>query len=828
MGEGTIASYQVLRKLGAGGMGEVYLAHCTKLDRDVAIKLLPAEMARNDKRRQRFMIEARAASALTHPNVCVIYEVGETADRRLFIAMEYVTGQTLDKRPRHTPMEIQEVVRLGTQLADGLDAAFEKRIVHRDIKPANICVNARGQAKILDFGLAKRLELEPFEDSGASTVFETKEGQVLGTPGYMSPEQALGREIDHRTDIFSLGIVLYELASGSNPFSGASFGDIVNKIVNLTPKPARLTMPSAPPEFERITFKCLEKNPDRRYQSPRDLLIDLQALLRRMENGGANYVPEESSDSERPTAPAYSPASPESASDPTPPDQTDIFISYAPIDDHPVSTDRGGWISQFHRDLKVRVEQLSGDSVAIWQRPLTGGSEDADRRVLELIPGAKALISVVSPPFVKSSHCRKEVEVFWESAEDFLLSNVEAKSRLFKVIKRPVPLSEMPPPLSDIFPRLTDFDFYDIDAQTGRLREYDESFGTQAKQRYLERIYDLAQEITDVLRIHDSQSKGGDSSIADRKTVFLAETSSDLKEQRDRLRRELIERGHVVLPDKPLPLLGSELEKVILGYLERCDLALHLVGTVYGLVPEGARQSLIEIQTRLATETPAFHALDRLIWLPEDSVIEDERQAHLIDSLRNNPPNQAGVEIIQGPYKTFKEVILDKLAPPPPRLEVQNQEPISSGSEAPLQIYLICDPVDEQAVEPVEDFLFEQGFNVVLPDFEANETEVSRIHLQNLQDCDAVLIYYGASRKAWVEIKLRDLVKVAGYGRKTPIALQAVYVGPPEDRRKERFRWQNTDIIRQAAEFDPTALQPFVTGLRALTKTLQLQSPHHP
>ncbi|MCF7765153.1 MAG: protein kinase [Verrucomicrobia bacterium] len=819
MGEETIASYNVLRKLGSGGMGEVYLAHCTKLDREVAIKLLTADLAREERRRHRFITEARAASALTHPNVCVIYEVGETADRRPFIAMEYVTGKTLDKRPRHTPMQILETVRIGAQLADGLDAAFEKRIVHRDIKPANICINARGQVKILDFGLAKRMETEASGNSDASTLFETQEGQVLGTPSYMSPEQALGRQIDHRTDIFSLGIVLYELATGVNPFAGASFGDIVNKIVNLAPKPAAHTIPTTPPEFERITFKCLEKNPDRRYQSPRDLLIDLQALQRRLEADGAVY-PTDSFHQDS-LAPSDSPGSSESSVTPTPPEQTDIFISYAPIDDHPVSAERSGWISQFHRDLKVRVEQLSGDAVQIWQRPPGGGSEDADRRVLELIPGARALISVVSPPFVKSSHCRREVEVFWKTAESFLLSNAECKSRLFKVIKRPVPLSEMPPPLSDIFLRLTDFDFYDIDAQTGRLREYDNSFESQAKQRYLERIYDLAHEITDVLRIHDSQSRGGDSSVADRKTIFLAETSSDLREQRDRLRRELMERGHLVLPDKPLPLLGSELEKVILEYLERCDLALHLVGTVYGMVPEGARQSLIEIQTRLATETPAFQALDRLIWLPENSQVEDERQAHLIDSLRNNPPNQAGVEIIQGPYKTFKEVILDKLAPPPPRLEVQNQDPPPTGTEAPLQVYLICDPVDEQAVEPIEDFLFDQGFNVVLPDFEANEAEVNRIHLQNLQDCDAVLVYYGAARKAWVEIKLRDLVKIAGYGRKTPIALQAVYVGPPEDRRKERFRWQNTDIIRQGAEFTTATLQPFVADLRALMKPRQ-------
>src|SRR5437764_10518733 len=202
----TVGHYRITAKLGAGGMGEVFLAEDTRLERKAAIKFLPAEMAADPGRRQRFLNEARAASALNHPHVCVVYDVGETEDGLPFIAMEFVEGQSLDALVKHGPLEISKTVEIAAQVADALDAAHSSRIVHRDIKPANISLNERGQVKVLDFGLAKRM-LQG--NSGAlektADMQRTQGGQVLGTPSYMSPEQALGKEIDHRTDIFSMG-----------------------------------------------------------------------------------------------------------------------------------------------------------------------------------------------------------------------------------------------------------------------------------------------------------------------------------------------------------------------------------------------------------------------------------------------------------------------------------------------------------------------------------------------------------------------------------------------------------------------------------------------
>ena len=218
----TVGHYRITAKLGAGGMGEVFLAEDTRLQRKAAIKFLPAEMAADPERRQRFLNEARAASALNHPHVCVVYDVGETDDGLPFIAMEFVEGQSLHALVKQGPLEISRVVEIAVQVADALDAAHSRGIVHRDIKPANISLNERGQVKVLDFGLAKRLPTGTDRPDVTQDYQLTREGQVVGSPSYMSPEQALGKDLDHRSDLFSVGVVLYELATGKRPFTGAT------------------------------------------------------------------------------------------------------------------------------------------------------------------------------------------------------------------------------------------------------------------------------------------------------------------------------------------------------------------------------------------------------------------------------------------------------------------------------------------------------------------------------------------------------------------------------------------------------------------------------
>jgi len=264
----TISHYKIIEKLGSGGMGTVYKAQDLKLDRFVALKFLPPHLTTSEEEKQRFIHEAKAASALQHNNICTIHEINETEDGQIFICMDYYEGKTLDKRIKNKPLPIEEAIDISIQIAQGLTKAHEKEIVHRDIKPANIILTADGVVKILDFGLAKL----------STQTKLTKEGTTLGTIAYMSPEQTRGEAVNHQTDIWSLGVILYEVITGQLPFNGDYDQAVMYAITNENPEPITGLRSGVPLELERIINRALSKDPQDRYQHVDDLLSELNKL----------------------------------------------------------------------------------------------------------------------------------------------------------------------------------------------------------------------------------------------------------------------------------------------------------------------------------------------------------------------------------------------------------------------------------------------------------------------------------------------------------------------------------------------------------------------
>jgi len=356
--------------------------------------------------------------------------------------------------------------------------------------------------------------------------------------------------------------------------------------------------------------------------------------------------------------------------------------------------------------------------------------------------------------------------------------------------------------------------------ETGRIREFDEAFGPLLKQRFHERVYDLAYEVSQVLRIlRQFQAQDGaiNGKSATKQFVYLATATSDLQNERDRIKRELIERGHVVLPDMPLPSVSSDVERAVQTCLEKCTIAIHLLGRHYGITPEDSSESVQALQVKLTAQRAENGRLQRLVWIPSGLGSIDPRQSNFIRQVQEDPKLHVHAEIIEGNINLLKQDLIRRLNPPEEKKGLPAKG-VSTKGETP-KVYLICEPRDEDATPPLEDYLFSQGLEVCFPAFDGTDADAERLHRENLLTCDAVIVYYGQALRAWVDIKLREILKAPGYGRRAPIRLQAVYIAPPDDRRKDRFRSHQAQVFQQAREFSPSAeLGAFVKAVKEVTR----------
>ncbi len=488
--------------------------------------------------------------------------------------------------------------------------------------------------------------------------------------------------------------------------------------------------------------------------------------------------------------------------------KNDLFISYSHIDNQPLFEGDKGWVSSLHHAVAVRVAQLLGKEPKIWRDPKLQGNDYFADRLIEELPHVAALLFVLTPRYVKSEWCNRELDEFTKSSGKDL--RIGDKSRLFKVVKTPVPLEKHPGVVRD----LLGYEFFKLDPDTGRPEELDPGFGPEQMREYWAKVNDLAHDVVQLLetlepRDPDSPAQSAPETSA-KGIVYLAETSLDRREDRDALKRDLLRRGYVVLPDRSLPTVASEVEVMVREQLERAQLSVHLLGKNYGFVPEEATQSIVALQTGLAAERIGKD-FARVVWIAPELEVTDDRQVQFIEEQRNDPRIQEHTDLLETPFEELKEQIVKLLEREPESEDPQGSEEIGDYAT----IYLICDQQDLEQIAPLEDYLFEElGYEVVLPAFEGDESETRLDHEENLCSCDAVLIYHGEGSDLWLRSKLRELKKAPGYGRTKPLGAKAILVAPPMSPGKERLRTREALVIQQPEGFEPDSLKPFIKQIQ--------------
>jgi hypothetical protein len=482
---------------------------------------------------------------------------------------------------------------------------------------------------------------------------------------------------------------------------------------------------------------------------------------------------------------------------------SDVFISYAHIDNQPLVPGETGWVSSFHKSFQVLLSQLLGSEARVWRDEKLQGNDIFGDALLDRMPETALLVSILSPRYVRSEWCNREVDAFFETFSKTGGARVGNRSRILKVVKTQVPLDEQPPLMREML----GYEFFEVD-DAGRPREFRQDPGANKDRRYWDRLADLAYDSAELLKeLRAGEPVGGAAPRPDRGTVYLAPTTTDLSEEYATIRRELQQRGLAVLPERPLPQTAEAVESQVREDLAESRLSVHLIGRRYGLVPEAGSKSLIDLQNQLAAEQSQSRGLERIIWMPVGLAPEEERQRQLVDRLETDTSAQLGAELLQTDLGELKTQIQKLLAD-----GERTNGAAAPPAGGPKTVATLYTEQDLEDVASLEDSLFDSGIEVAPPLLDGEEEQLLEELRENVLMADAVLVYYGRGDERWFRRLSRELDQAASE-RDPPLAARAVYVGPPETASKKRFKTHKALVLRGGDEVDPAALAPLLAAL---------------
>jgi hypothetical protein len=474
--------------------------------------------------------------------------------------------------------------------------------------------------------------------------------------------------------------------------------------------------------------------------------------------------------------------------------EIDVLITFAEKDNESAKKSEQGWVTQFKKFLELMLFQVLGT------KPTIVIKSEFDTATAPAMDNASILVAVLTKDFAQSGRCLDLLETFYKNTSSSTVN------RVFKVLKAPMNIQDQPPRLRDSI----GYDMYQLDAETGQMKEYSDFFSQEAEKQYWMKMVDLAYDIHESLVV----LKAGDSKAAEiknlfkRKTIYLAETGHDLSVQRNIIKRELQRHGFIVLPNHTLPERLDALEKEVRKDLEQCTLSVHLVGSAYGEIPEGADRSIVDIQNRIASEVAVAKRqtkddFSRLIWIAQNLKNASDRQKAFIDTIRRDTEAQEGAEILQNPLEDFKNIMREEL--------MESRERTSAEHTSSKSIYLVHDKVDHTEVEPIRDVLEKSGFKVLTPAFEGELLDVRKKHIENLRNFDGAIIFKGKVNDQWVRMKILDLLKAPGFGRNKPIQGKALVATGSLD----SYKNQNMTLISSDSNKSMENLKSFLEEFKS-------------